>query len=220
MATYKKSAEMRNNILQAMKHLVLEKGYGKTGIKDIAEYLGIPRSLVYYYFDHKHSIMQEIYAQRFSEVSQIVSTVLPLGKEPIVRLMLGYLVFSRKIVWNPLFTEFIVAEPNFPALGKAETADQIVQYYDDSRDAFIYYGKPTDGKDFLIHAIMLESIGRALISSKYYGVLELSEYEVMECVGERVVMPTFNLSKEKLKAALERTFVLAEQIKEEGEDGI
>ena len=42
----------------------------------------------------------------------------------------------------------------------------------------------------------------------------------MECVGERVVMPTFNLSKEKLKAALERTFVLAEQIKEEGEDGI
>ena len=89
MATYKKSAEMRNNILQAMKHLVLEKGYGKTGIKDIAEYLGIPRSLVYYYFDHKHSIMREIYAQRFSEVSQIVSTVLPLGKEPIVRLMLA-----------------------------------------------------------------------------------------------------------------------------------
>lgn len=220
MATYKKSAEMRNNILQAMKHLVLEKGYGKTGIKDIAEYLGIPRSLVYYYFDHKHSIMREIYAQSFSEVSQIVSTVLPLGKEPIVRLMLGYLMFAKRIIWNPLFTEFIVIEPNFSTLDKVEIASQLAQYYDESRDAFTHYGMPTDGKDFLIHAIMVESIGRALMASKYYGMVELSEYEIMECIGERVVMPTFNLSKEELKVVLERTFALAEQIKEDGEDGI
>ena len=220
MATYKKSAEMRNNILQAMKHLVLEKGYGKTGIKDIAEYLGIPRSLVYYYFDHKHSIMRELYAQRFARVEQIVSVVLPRGREPIVRMLLGYLVFSRKIVWDPLFTEFIVVEPNFSTLGKVETTDQITQYYGDSRDAFIYYGKPIDGKDLLIHAVMLESIGRALISGKYYGLLELSEYEVMECIGERVVKPTFHLSKEELKAALERTFALAERIEEGSGDGI
>ena len=33
-------------------------------------------------------------------------------------------------------------------------------------------------------------------------------------------MPTFNLSKEELKVVLERTFALAEQIKEDGEDGI
>lgn len=215
MAVYKKSLEMKHNILQAMKHLVLEKGYAKTGIKDIAEYLGIPRSLIYYYFDHKHSIMRELYAQRFSRVSQIVSTVLPRGKDPIVRMMLGYLVFSRKIVWNPLFTEFIVIEPNFSTLGKIESADQIEQYYDDSRDAFIHYGKPIGGKNFLIHAIILESIGRALISSKYYGLVELSEYEVMECIGERVIIPTFNLSKEELKIILDRTFTLADQIKDE-----
>lgn len=220
MATYRKSAEMRDNILQAMKHLVLEKGYGKTGVKDIAEYLGIPRSLIYYYFDHKHSIMRELYAQRFARVEQIVSVVLPRSREPIVRLMLGYLMFARLIAWNPLFTEFIVVEPNFSTLDRVETASQLAQYYEDSRDAFIHYGKPTDGKDFLIHAIMVESIGRTLVSSKYYGMVELSEYEVMECIGERVVKPTFNLSKEELKAALERTFALAEQIEEGSGDGI
>ena len=105
-------------------------------------------------------------------------------------------------------------------MDKVETASQLAQYYDESRDAFTHYGMPTDGKDFLIHAIMVESIGRALMVSKYYGMVELSEYEIMECIGERVVMPTFNLSKEELKVVLERTFALAEQIKEDGEDGI
>lgn len=215
MAAYKKSIEMRNNILRAMEHLVLENGYKKTGVKDIAEYLEIPRSLIYYYFDHKHSIMRELYAKKFKEVGQAVSTVLPRGSEPVVRLMLGYLIFQRKIAWNPLFTEFIVLEPNFPALDKDELAGQLIQYYDDSRDVFTYYGKPTDGKDLLLHAIILESVGRALITSKYHGLLELSEYELMECIGERVVIPTFNLSKAELKVILDRTFALADEIKDE-----
>lgn len=211
MAAYKKSAEMRNSILMAMEHLALEKGYEKTGIKDIAEYLEIPRSLIYYYFDNKHSIMSEIYGRHFVEVGQAVSRVLPRGQEPLVRLMLSYLFFSRKIVWNPLFTEFIVVETPFAALGEVKTTGQIAQYYDDSRDAFEYFGKPTDGKEFLLHAIMLESVGRALIAGKYYKTVELSEYEVMECIGERVVKPTFDLSKEEMKAILDRTFALANQ---------
>lgn len=65
---YKKSAEMRKNILEATKHVVQENGYTKTAIKDVADYLGVPRSLVYYYFKNKESIMQVLFREAFQVV--------------------------------------------------------------------------------------------------------------------------------------------------------
>ena len=93
MAGYKKSAEMRKNIVDAMAVLVQKNGYGKTSLKDISDYLGIPRSLIYYYFKNKDDIMHVLYYERFSMTEQLAEKVLPRGEEPLVRLMLKYLLY-------------------------------------------------------------------------------------------------------------------------------
>ena len=65
MATYKKSMEMRKKIMEATEHLILTKGYFHTNIKEIAEHLNIPRSLIYYYFSNKEDLMHEITEEHY-----------------------------------------------------------------------------------------------------------------------------------------------------------
>ena len=86
-------------------------------------------------------------------------------------------------------------------------------YYGDSRDAFAYFGKPTDGNEFYIHALMVESIARGLVVGSFYGMIELSDREYMTYFGERAIMPTFDLTKEQLAAIVDRSFELAEGAK-------
>ena len=88
-------------------------------------------------------------------------------------------------------------------------------YYGDSRDAFAYFGKPTDGNEFYVHALMVESIARGLVVGSFYGMIELSDREYMTYFGERAIMPTFDLSKEEFQKILDRAFELADRAKEE-----
>ena len=199
MASYKKSAEMRKSIVETMALLVRKNGYEKTNIRDISEYLNIPRSLIYYYFKNKDDIMHVLYYERFSMTEQLAEKVLPRGEEPLVRLMLKYLLYCRNVICDPLFAEYIATAPEYASRGKEFSKDQIALYYDDSRDAFAYFGKPTDGNEFYIYALMVESIARGLVVGSFYGMIELSDREYMTYFGERAIMPTFDLSKEEFQ---------------------
>lgn len=215
MASYKKSAEMRKSIVETMALLVRKNGYEKTNIRDISEYLNIPRSLIYYYFKNKDDIMRVLYYERFSMTEQLAEKVLPRGEEPLVRLMLKYLLYCRNVICDPLFAEYIATAPEYASRGKEFSKDQIALYYDDSRDAFAYFGKPTDGNELYIHALMVESIARGLVVGSFYGMIELSDREYMTYFGERAIMPTFDLSKEEFQKILDRAFELADRAKEE-----
>lgn len=215
MASYKKSAEMRKSIVETMALLVRKNGYEKTNIRDISEYLNIPRSLIYYYFKNKDDIMHVLYYERFSMTEQLAEKVLPRGEEPLVRLMLKYLLYCRNVICDPLFAEYIATAPEYASRGKKFSKDQIALYYDDSRDAFAYFGKPTDGNEFYIYALMVESIARGLVVGSFYGMIELSDREYMTYFGERAIMPTFDLSKEEFQKILDRAFELADRAKEE-----
>lgn len=215
MASYKKSAEMRKSIVETMALLVRKNGYEKTNIRDISEYLNIPRSLIYYYFKNKDDIMHVLYYERFSMTEQLAEKVLPRGEEPLVRLMLKYLLYCRNVICDPLFAEYIATAPEYASRGKEFSKDQIALYYDDSRDAFAYFGKPTDGNAFYIYALMVESIARGLVVGSFYGMIELSDREYMTYFGERAIMPTFDLSKEEFQKILDRAFELADRAKEE-----
>jgi AcrR family transcriptional regulator len=215
MASYKKSAEMRKSIVETMALLVRKNGYEKTNIRDISEYLNIPRSLIYYYFKNKDDIMHVLYYERFSMTEQLAEKVLPRGEEPLVRLMLKYLLYCRNVICDPLFAEYIATAPEYASRGKEFSKDQIALYYDDSRDAFAYFGKPTDGNEFYIYALMVESIARGLVVGSFYGMIELSDREYMTYFGERAIMPTFDLSKEEFQKILDRAFELADRAKEE-----
>lgn len=215
MASYKKSAEMRKSIVETMALLVRKNGYEKTNIRDISEYLNIPRSLIYYYFKNKDDIMHVLYYERFSMTEQLAEKVLPRGEEPLVRLMQKYLLYCRNVICDPLFAEYIATAPEYASRGKEFSKDQIALYYDDSRDAFAYFGKPTDGNEFYIYALMVESIARGLVVGSFYGMIELSDREYMTYFGERAIMPTFDLSKEEFQKILDRAFELADRAKEE-----
>lgn len=215
MASYKKSAEMRKSIVETMALLVRKNGYEKTNIRDISEYLNIPRSLIYYYFKNKDDIMHVLYYERFSMTEQLAEKGLPRGEEPLVRLMLKYLLYCRNVICDPLFAEYIATAPEYASRGKEFSKDQIALYYDDSRDAFAYFGKPTDGNEFYIYALMVESIARGLVVGSFYGMIELSDREYMTYFGERAIMPTFDLSKEEFQKILDRAFELADRAKEE-----
>lgn len=215
MASYKKSAEMRKSIVETMALLVRKNGYEKTNIRDISEYLNIPRSLIYYYFKNKDDIMHVLYYERFSMTEQLAEKVLPRGEEPLVRLMLKYLLYCRNVICDPLFAEYIATAPEYASRGKEFSKDQIALYYDDSRDAFAYFGKPTDGNEFYIYALMVESIARGLVVGSFYGMIELSDREYMTYFGERAIMATFDLSKEEFQKILDRAFELADRAKEE-----
>ena len=215
MASYKKSAEMRKSIVETMALLVRKNGYEKTNIRDISEYLNIPRSLIYYYFKNKDDIMHVLYYERFSMTEQLAEKVLPRGEEPLVRLMPKYLLYCRNVICDPLFAEYIATAPEYASRGKEFSKDQIALYYDDSRDAFAYLGKPTDGNEFYIYALMVESIARGLVVGSFYGMIELSDREYMTYFGERAIMPTFDLSKEEFQKILDRAFELADRAKEE-----
>ena len=171
--------------------------------------MNIPRSLIYYYFKNKDDIMHVLYYERFSMTEQLAEKVLARGEEPLVRLMLKYLLYRRHIICDPLFAEYIATAPEYASRGK----DQIALYYGDSRDAFAYFGKPTDGNEFYIHALMVESIARGLVVGSFYGMIELSDREYMTYFGERAIMPTFDLTKEQLAAIVDRSFELAEGAK-------
>ena len=125
MAVYKKSAEMRKSIVETMALLVRKNGYEKTNIRDISEYLNIPRSLIYYYFKNKDDIMHVLYYERFSMTEQLAEEVLPRGEEPLVRLMLKYLLYRRNVICDPLFAEYIATAPEYASRGKEFSKDQI-----------------------------------------------------------------------------------------------
>ena len=175
--------------------------------------MNIPRSLIYYYFKNKDDIMHVLYYERFSMTEQLAEKVLPRGEEPLVRLMLKYLLYRRNIICDPLFAEYIATAPEYASRGKEFSKDQIALYYGDSRDAFAYFGKPTDGNEFYIHALMVESIARGLVVGSFYGMIELSDREYMTYFGERAIMPTFDLTKEQFAAIVDRSFELAEGAK-------
>lgn len=213
MANYKKSAETRRSIVQALENLVRKNGYTKISIKDISDYLEIPRSLIYYYFKNKDDIMHVLYYEQFNKTEELAKTVLPRGEEPLVRLMLKYLLYRQMIVCDPLFNEYVATAPEYVARGETATKNQIMLYYSDSRDAFVYYGKPTDGNEFYLHILMVESIARGLIVGTFRGLLNLTDRELLTLFGERAIMPTFGLTKEQFKTILNRTFELEKQIK-------
>lgn len=214
MANYKKSEEMRKSILQASEHLVRKNGYTKISIKDISDYLEIPRSLIYYYFKNKEDIMHALYYEWFNKTEELVETVLPRGKEPLVRLMLKYMLYRQMIIYDPLYNEYVVTAPEYAARGETDIKKQIMLYFGDSRDAFAYYGKPADGKEFYIHILMVESIARGLIIGTFHGLFKLTDREYLTLFGERAIMPTFGLTKEQFEQILDRAFELEKQIKD------
>lgn len=212
MATYRKSKETQERIIEATKYLVLKDGYKNTNIKSIAEYLRIPRSLIYYYFKNKDSIMKYIFNCYYDEITADVKKALPDGSKPLVGLMLRYVIFFRTTAWNPILVEYLIARPAFSTLGKENAYQFIKKYYAESTQLFEQCGMPTDDNKFMVHILMAEVVWKSLVEAVYYKTIELNERELLEYYSERTLMVTFKLSEEKIEKSLDEAIRLADTL--------
>lgn len=79
MAKYKKSIETRDRILKTAEELFAQKGYDATGIAEIADKSQITKSLLYYYFDSKEQILQELFSNYLLTVKLEKEKILSSG---------------------------------------------------------------------------------------------------------------------------------------------
>lgn len=212
MSKYKKSVEMRRRILSATVQVVLSTGYLNLSIKEIANQLGVPRSLIYYYFSNKDDIMQELYQLRYRELDTLASQVLPDNVDSLVRVIFKYIIFRRQMVHNPLFSDYILYHQPYAAMSIAEVIETQAQYYSDTYRAFQQYGLPTDGSKYQFHVLMIESVAQALRQGEASGQLRWTEWESIEHFAEHTVMVTFDLTKDQLKPILKQAFELADLV--------
>mgnify|MGYP004628519609 CR=1 FL=1 len=212
MSKYKKSDEMRRRILSATVQVVLSTGYLNLSIKEIANQLGVPRSLIYYYFSNKDDIMQELYQLRYRELDTLASQVLPDNVDSLVRVMFKYIIFRRQMVHNPLFSDYILYHQPYAAMSNAEVIETQAEYYSDTYRAFQQYGLPTDGSKYQFHVLMIESVAQALRQGEASGQLRWTEWESIEHFAEHTVMVTFDLTKDQLKPILKQAFELADLV--------
>ena len=212
MSKYKKSDEMRRRILGATVQVVLSTGYLNLSIKEIANQLGVPRSLIYYYFSNKDDIMQELYRLRYRELDTLASQVLPDNVDSLARVIFKYIIFRRQMVHNPLFSDYILYHQPYAAMSIAEVIETQAQYYSDTYRAFQQYGLPTDGSKYQFHVLMIESVAQALRQGEASGQLRWTEWESIEHFAEHTVMVTFDLTKDQLKPILKQAFELADLV--------
>src|SRR5580765_6702883 len=52
--------ETRQKILEAARNTIVERGYGGTSTRAVAELAGVPLSLVHYHFGDKHTLLVEL----------------------------------------------------------------------------------------------------------------------------------------------------------------
>ena len=212
MSKYKKSDEMRRRILSATVQVVLSTGYLNLSIKEIANQLGVPRSLIYYYFSNKDGIMQELYRLRYRELDTLASQALPDNVDSLVRVIFKYIIFRRQMVHNPLFSDYILYHQPYAAMSIAEVIETQAEYYSDTYRAFQQYGLPTDGSKYQFHVLMIESVAQALRQGEASGQLRWTEWESIEHFAEHTVMVTFDLTKDQLKPILKQAFELADLV--------
>jgi AcrR family transcriptional regulator len=71
MAQRQDSAVTKAKILDSAEDLFADKGYDGTGIMEIAQKAGVPKSLIYYYFENKDEILKELINRLIKEVIEM-----------------------------------------------------------------------------------------------------------------------------------------------------
>ena len=70
MAQYKKSTDAKSKILRVSEELFAQNGYDATGIAEIAQKAEITKSLLYYYFESKEQILEELVSSYLLQIRE------------------------------------------------------------------------------------------------------------------------------------------------------
>jgi TetR/AcrR family transcriptional regulator, transcriptional repressor for nem operon len=65
-----KKTMKKNEIIRKSIHVIFEKGYNGTGVKDLTDAAGIPKGSLYNYFENKEDYLKEALNLYYNEMSQ------------------------------------------------------------------------------------------------------------------------------------------------------
>ncbi|WKY46787.1 TetR family transcriptional regulator [Eubacteriaceae bacterium ES3] len=85
MATYKKSIETQDKIIQTASSLFYEKGYNATTVRDIASAADLSLSRLNYHFNSKAALAGEICKEFLKNFNEELFSRLPIKDEKIIR---------------------------------------------------------------------------------------------------------------------------------------
>ena len=103
---------MRDEVIAYRKELIVgaaadaffDHGYHECTVDMIAERLSGTKAIVYYYFDDKRSILEEIFRRALSEAQEVIRTAIDKGSDPLdklatfARLYAGWVVDNQRVV--------------------------------------------------------------------------------------------------------------------------
>lgn len=103
--------EMERSIINVARDMFIERGYAETNMRDIADRMGIKRTVLYYYFRTKDRLFQAVFG---SIVQSIVPTLtetmthkeMPIGQRLAIAVDTYYKVFAQ----DPCLPLFVMRE--------------------------------------------------------------------------------------------------------------
>jgi AcrR family transcriptional regulator len=121
MPKNKNGADVKNRILSVSEELFALNGYDATGIAQIAEKAEITKSLLYYYFNSKEQILEELFSNYLLKVSNEKRKILSSGlsEDETVKqsMLIGFsLLINNKNVIRILISEMLKGNVNKESL--------------------------------------------------------------------------------------------------------
>jgi TetR/AcrR family transcriptional regulator, transcriptional repressor for nem operon len=92
-----KKTMKKNEIIRKSIHVIFEKGYNGTGVKDLTDAAGIPKGSLYNYFENKEDYLKEALNLYYNEMSQKQFSILSdKNLEPLDRIKKFYSIMIEE----------------------------------------------------------------------------------------------------------------------------
>ena len=212
MPKYKKSAETKQKILDTTVSMVLEQGYANLNIKDLADRLEMPRSLIYYYYKNREDIMTELYYNTYRKLSDLTDRLMKNRDDPILYLIVKYILHYRFVIQNAVLRDFYFSRPAYVYQGREAVRSAVDTCYSASRDAFQRLRPDAGENDLYVFIITCDSLMHTLFEGLANGVLAMNLRDAILYFGECSIMVNFAITKDEMAHIVDTAFSITDAI--------
>ncbi len=104
-------ADTKNKILESAYSVFLEKGIDGAGIKEITDKAEVNKAMLYYYFDSKEHLFQEVFRKGIKESGLQALDVMEAEELPLFEKIKEFIdLLTKQLLEEPLVSSFVVNE--------------------------------------------------------------------------------------------------------------
>lgn len=209
---YKKSAETRQKIMDAARTLVLKNGYADTNIKEIADEINIPRTLIYYYYPNKESIFDDLSNLIYQETLQAANDHVDPEEQPILNLLLKYILLFKYIVLNDVTRDYFLGYGTYVSHGPEKILLARKECYPHIENIFRHYHLEVSETILNEYVITSDALIKALFQGVVNKSLNITLKEALTYFGRHMILPSFHLTETEYLHTVEEAFRRSEAI--------